>query len=141
MEKHYKFSIWYVLIVIWFVLLMHNLIMKMLSVEHIPYSEFVKALHNGKIIEVSITADQIQGKMKYTQDGQEIEKPFKTVRVDQELSQLLETYNVTFKGVIESNFLKNLASRPPPFCIKGKNTALFGGRIKPLVRTSAGNCK
>ncbi|MDY6843142.1 MAG: ATP-dependent zinc metalloprotease FtsH [Thermodesulfobacteriota bacterium] len=110
MEKHYKFSIWYVLIVIWFVLLMHNLIMKMLSVEHIPYSEFVKALHNGKIIEVSITADQIQGKMKYTQDGQEIEKPFKTVRVDQELSQLLETYNVTFKGVIESNFLKNLAS-------------------------------
>ena len=110
MEKHHKFSIWYVFIAIWIVLIIHNLISQMFSVERIPYSEFVRALQDGRLVEVAITQDRIQGKMKGTQDGQEVEKVFSTVRVDPDLSQLLEKYNVTFKGVVESNFLKNLAS-------------------------------
>ena len=110
MEKHHKFSIWYVFIAIWIVLIIHNLISQMFSVERIPYSEFVRALQDGRLVEVAITQDRIQGKMKGTQEGQEVEKAFSTVRVDPDLSQLLEKYNVTFKGVVESNFLKNLAS-------------------------------
>lgn len=111
MEKHHKFSIWYVLIAIWIVLLLHEVIVSMLAVEHIPYSEFIKALEAGKIIEVAVSSDRIEGKMKViTKDGRETEKMFTTVRVDQSLSELLEKHNVTFKGVIESNFLKNLAS-------------------------------
>jgi len=111
MEKHHKFSIWYVLIAIWIVLLLHEVIVSMLAVEHIPYSEFIKALESGKIIEVAVSSDRIEGKMKViTKDGRETEKMFTTVRVDQSLSELLEKHNVTFKGVIESNFLKNLAS-------------------------------
>ena len=110
MEKHHKFSIWYVFIAIWIVLIIHNLISQMFSVERIPYSEFVRALQDGRLVEVAITQDRIQGKMKSTQEGQEVEKAFSTVRVDPDLSQLLEKYNVTFKGVVESNFLKNLAS-------------------------------
>jgi cell division protease FtsH len=110
MEKHHKFSIWYVFIAIWIVLIIHNLISQMFSVERIPYSEFVRALQDGRLVEVAITQDRIQGKMKSTQEGQEVEKTFSTVRVDPDLSQLLEKYNVTFKGVVESNFLKNLAS-------------------------------
>ena len=110
MEKHHKFSIWYVFIAIWIVLILHNMIAQRFTVEHIPYSEFVRALQAGRVVEVAITEDRIQGKMKSTQEGQEVEKSFSTVRVDPNLSQLLEKYNVTFKGVIESNFLKNLAS-------------------------------
>jgi len=110
MEKHHKFSIWYVLIAIWIVFILHNLLSQMFAIERIPYSEFVKALQDGKVIEVAVAQDRIQGKMKVSQDGQEVEKVFSTVRVDPELSELLEKYNVTFKGVAESNFLKNLAS-------------------------------
>jgi len=89
----------------------------MFAVEHIPYSDFIKALEQGKVIEVAITVDRIQGKMKTMQDGKEVEKMFTTVRVDQNLSQLLEKYNVTFKGVTENNFLKNLASWVIPILI------------------------
>ena len=110
MEKHHKFSIWYVLIAVWIVLILHNQLSQMFAIERIPYSEFVKALQGGKIVEVAVAQDRIQGKIKVSQNGQEVEKAFTTVRVDPELSELLEKYNVTFKGVAESNFLKNLAS-------------------------------
>jgi cell division protease FtsH len=110
MEKQHRFSIWYVLIAVWIVLILQNWIVQMFSVERIPYSEFVKALQAGRVVEVAITQDRLQGKMKVVDNGQEREKAFTTVRVDSDLSELLEKHNVTFKGVIESNFLRNLAS-------------------------------
>ena len=117
MEKHHKFSIWYVLIAIWVVLIVHDVMVNMFAIEHIPYSDFIKALEQGKVSEIAITADRIQGKIKTTQDGKQVEKMFTTVRVDQNLSQLLEKYNVTFKGVSEDNFVKNLASWVIPILI------------------------
>jgi len=117
MEKHHKFSIWYVLIAIWVVLIVHDVMVNMLAIEHIPYSDFIKALEQGKVSEIAITSDRIQGKIKTNQEGKEVEKMFTTVRVDPNLSQLLEKYNVTFKGVTEDNFLKNLASWVIPILI------------------------
>ncbi|MDY6953045.1 MAG: AAA family ATPase, partial [Thermodesulfobacteriota bacterium] len=110
MEKQHKFSVWYVLIAVWVVLILHNMIMQMFAIEHIPYSAFVTALQEGRVTEVAVTQDRLQGKMKVAEGGQEVEKAFTTVRVDPDLSELLEKYHVTFKGVIESNFFKNLAS-------------------------------
>jgi cell division protease FtsH len=110
MEKHYKFSVWYVLIAVWIVLILQNLIVQMFAIERVPYSEFVKALQEGRVTEVAVTQDRLQGKIKVSENGHEVEKTFTTVRVDSALSELLEKYHVTFKGVIESNFLKNLAS-------------------------------
>jgi cell division protease FtsH len=110
MEKHHKFSIWYVLIAVWIVLILQNVIAQKFRVQQVPYSEFIKSLQNGKVIEIAIAQDRIQGKMRTTKDGQEVERAFSTVRVDPNLSQMLEKYNVTFGGVVESNFLKNLAS-------------------------------
>jgi cell division protease FtsH len=109
-EKQHKFSIWYVLIAVWIVLIIQNLIIQTFSVERIPYSGFIKALETGKISEVAITQDQIQGKIKVNDKGKEVEKTFVSVRVDADLSKLLEKYHVAFKGVIESHFLRNLAS-------------------------------
>jgi cell division protease FtsH len=117
MEKHHKFSIWYVLIAIWVVLIVHDVMVNMFAIEHIPYSDFIKALEQGKVSEIAITADRIQGKIKTPKDGKEVEKMFTTVRVDQNLSQLLEKYNVTFKGVSEDNFVKNFTSWLIPILI------------------------
>jgi cell division protease FtsH len=108
MEKRQKFSIWYVLLGVWFVLLLQNTITTMFAIKTIPYSEFLKLLKENKVVEVAITANQIQGKIK--DDGSGKEQMFRTVRVDQDTSNLLEQYNVNFKGEIESQFLPTLLS-------------------------------
>ncbi len=110
MQKHHKFSIWYVLLGIWAVLIVHNLLVSAFAIKTIPYSEFLTLLKEGKIIEVAIRANQIQGKIKGGDNNATKETMFRTVRVDSETSKLLEQYNVPFKGEIESRFLANLFS-------------------------------
>lgn len=110
MEKQHKFSIWYVLIGIWIVLILQNFIHSSFAIKTIPYSRFLQLLKENKVAEVAITANQIQGKLKA--DGTENSRDvmFNTVRVDPEISNLLDQYKVTFKGEIESTFLKELIS-------------------------------
>jgi cell division protease FtsH len=110
MEKHHKVSIWYVVLGIWLVLIVHNLLVSAFAIKTIPYSEFLNLLKENKIIEVAIRADQIQGKLKDVESGAAKEIMFRTVRVDPDTSTLLEQYNVPFKGEIESQFLANLFS-------------------------------
>ena len=110
MEKHHKFSIWYILIAVWVVILLHDVLVTAFKIEHIPYSEFIVALEEGRVIEVAVTADRIQGKIRSIKNGHPVEEVFTTVRVDQDLSALLKKHEVTFKGVTENTFLKNLAS-------------------------------
>ena len=104
MEKKHKFSMWYVLLGIWVVLILQNALHTAFAIKTVPYSEFLRLLENGRIAEVAITADRIQGRMI---NGGEM---FRTVRVDPELSKLLEQYGITFKGEIESTFLRDLLS-------------------------------
>jgi len=110
MQKHHKFSIWYVLLGIWAVLIVHNLLVSAFAIKTIPYSEFLSLLKEGKIIEVAIRANQIQGKIKGGDNNASKETMFRTVRVDSETSKLMEQYNVPFKGEIESRFLAGLFS-------------------------------
>ena len=79
MEKHHKFSIWYILLGVWAVLIVHNLLVSAFAIKTIPYSEFLNLLKENKIIEVAIRADQIQGKLKDTESGTAKEIMFRTV--------------------------------------------------------------
>ena len=110
MEKHHKFSIWYVLLGIWLVLLVQNYLAASLAIRTIPYSEFLKALRENKVAEVAITAGEIHGRMIPDKAGTSKGERFKTVRVGPEISKLLEQYNVTFKGEVESTFVRTLFS-------------------------------
>jgi cell division protease FtsH len=110
MEKHHRFSIWYVLLGIWVVLLMHNYLASTFAIKTIPYSEFLQLLKDKKIVEVAITSNQIQGKIREDGAGQGKGQLFKTVRVDPEISELLQEYGVTFKGQVESTFFRDLLS-------------------------------
>lgn len=109
MKKEHKFSLVYVLIGIWAVLIIQSYIATMFAAETISYSQFLDMLKTGKITEVAISADRIEGKMK-TGDKPEDLKTFRTVRVDQDLSQMLDNYHVSFKGEIESTFVRDLFS-------------------------------
>ena len=110
MEKKHKFSIWYVILGIWVVLIVHNYMSAALSIRTVPYSEFLNLLKANKVAEVAISADQIQGRMKAAEDPGGKGELFKTVRVDSEISKLLDQYGVAFKGQVESTFLRNLFS-------------------------------
>jgi len=108
MERHHKFSIWYVVLGIWVVLLLHQYLLSVFSIRTIPYSEFLDLLNQNKVKEVAITSNQIQGRMKSEANG--TGELFRTVRVDPELSRTLAEYGVTFKGEVESTFFRNLLS-------------------------------
>jgi len=110
MEKHQKFSMWYVLLGVWVVLIIQNMLFSALSVQVIPYSEFLKALAENRVAEVAITSNQIQGRLKPTADSKEQGQAFRTIRVDQDLSELLSGRGVIFKGEIESTFVRDLLS-------------------------------
>ena len=74
MEKHHKFSMWYVLLGIWVVLIVQNIIFSAFSVKTIPYSEFLKALNENRVTEVAISSNIIQGRMKPTADSSDAMK-------------------------------------------------------------------
>ena len=110
MEKHHKFSIWYVVLGIWVVLLIQNYLVSVFAIRTIPYSEFLNLVKENKVTEVAITENQIQGRMVTGTSSQDKGEPFKTVRVDPEISALLDQHNITFKGQVESTFLRSLLS-------------------------------
>lgn len=108
MEKYHKFSIWYVILGIWVVLLIHNILFSALSIQTIPYSRFLELVEKGEVTEVAISQNQIQGRMMTGEGGRG--EPFRTVRVDPEISELLASKNIQFKGEVESTFLRDLLS-------------------------------
>jgi cell division protease FtsH len=110
MQKHYKFSIWYVILGIWMVLLLQNMLGTALSIRVIPYSEFLSLIKERKVTDVAISANQIQGRMHVESNASDKGELFRTVRVDPEISQLLTQYNISFKGQMESTFLRDLLS-------------------------------
>ncbi|VBB41500.1 ATP-dependent zinc metalloprotease FtsH [uncultured Desulfatiglans sp.] len=110
MEKHHKFSIWYVLLGIWVVLLLQQYLVSVFAIKVIPYSEFLHLLKENKVTEVAVKANEIQGRALLNGDVQGKGELFRTIRVDQELSELLAQYHVTFKGEVESTFLRDLMS-------------------------------
>lgn len=114
MEKHHKFSIGYLLLAIWGVLILQNILVGALSIQTIPYSEFIRLLKQNKVTEIRISANQIQGS-KVTDDGKT--ELFRTVRVDPDLSNMLEQYHVTFKGEVESTLIRDLLSWFMPILI------------------------
>ncbi|MGD8386847.1 MAG: ATP-dependent zinc metalloprotease FtsH [Desulfobacteraceae bacterium] len=129
MEKHHKFSIWYVLLGVWIVLLIHNALGSAISIQTIPYSQFLALLDQGKITEVAISENRIQGKMQgESGEGEEV---FRTVRVDPDISELLEQSGVTFKGEVESTFFRDLLSWFVPIL-------LFVGIWMFMIRRMAG---
>ena len=113
MEKQTRFSIWYVFLAFWIVLLLHQVIQASL-IQDLTYSEFLLALEEGRVTEVAIDQQNIQGTMEVPpEDGEATmsSRPFVTVRVeDPDLVEKLEAKGVRFRGVVQSQFLANLVS-------------------------------
>ncbi|MCA1905689.1 MAG: ATP-dependent zinc metalloprotease FtsH [Desulfarculus sp.] len=107
MEKHHKFSIWYVLLGIWVVLILNNLIAQSIGPTRLAYSDFLNKLKDDKVREIAIGEQTISGTFI---DDQGKEATFITVKVNPELAKELEGHNIKFRGEIESTFFRNLLS-------------------------------
>lgn len=110
MEKKTKLSIWYVIAAIWGVFLLHDLIALQYRPVNVAYSEFLKALNEGRVAEVIISQDKVVGKMNVTEGGQTKAVSFVTYRVDPGLSSDLAKHNVTFRAQPENTLLRDLLS-------------------------------
>jgi len=109
-NKKISFSIWYVFLAIFAVVLVHDFIVAMQKVEELPYSEFRTLVLSGKVAEVTVTHQRVSGKLK-AEGGSKEQKLFTAVRVeDPDLVKELNAHNVTFSGVIESTFMRDLLS-------------------------------
>ncbi|MEW5709654.1 MAG: ATP-dependent zinc metalloprotease FtsH [Pseudomonadota bacterium] len=108
MEKQTQFSIWYFILAAFAVILLHDLYTTWRTVEPIPYSEFQKLLADGRVREIAIAQDYIHGKLREPlPDGR---TQFVTTRVDPTLANELQKYGVTYTGVVQSTFLRDLLS-------------------------------
>lgn len=110
MEKRTQFSVWYVFLAIWAVLIIQNIIVQTFQIKTIPYSEFIAALEKGQIEEIAISQTHIQGEMKVADTPEETVK-FKTVRVyDPELTKQLKEKGIKFTGITEDTFFRDIMS-------------------------------
>jgi cell division protease FtsH len=79
-----------------------------LQIEQIPYSQFQTYLNDGRIAEIRVSQNYIQGTLKDPQEGHP--QQFLTVRVEPELAEELAKHKVEFAGEIESTLLHDLLS-------------------------------
>src|SRR5437879_5614261 len=79
-ERKHQFATWYIFAAFLGVMLIQSLWLSFNQVETIPYSQFEQLLDGGKIAEVLVGADSIQGKLKEPLPDQK--RLVYTVRVD-----------------------------------------------------------
>ncbi len=114
MEKKQQFNLSYILMAVLGVLIIQNLLMAQFRPQVIPYSEFIQAVGQDRVKEISIGTTAIHGKMRDDQGGEII---FKTVRVDNDLAAKLSEHEVKYSGQIENTFFKMLFSWLIPISI------------------------
>lgn len=117
MNKKVSFSIWYVFLAVWAVILLHDFFSALNKIEEIPYSRFKTLVAENKVTEVAVSTQTITGKLKPEEGPKEeskdpVKEPlFTTIRIeDPDLVRDLSQHGVTVTGVIESTFLRDLLS-------------------------------
>ena len=82
-DRNRQIMVWYTMGALFVVLLLQYFWSSYSRVDTIPYSQFEQLLNEGKIADVSISADAIQGSLKEPlPDGK---REFYTTRVDPQL--------------------------------------------------------
>ena len=78
------------------------------TLEPVPYSEFEKALADGRVADVVVSDTTITGKLKNPEPSGKT--TIVATRVEPDLAARLAKYDVPYRRVIESTFLRDLLS-------------------------------
>ncbi|MGJ4968381.1 MULTISPECIES: ATP-dependent zinc metalloprotease FtsH [unclassified Bradyrhizobium] len=115
MTKQTRFNLWYAIVAIFVAMMIHNAWTSYRQVAVIPYSQFQDLLAAGKVKEVGVSENYLEGTLKEPlPSGQ---SRFATTRVDQEFAKELSKANVTFTGRVESNILGDILSLVMPIAL------------------------
>src|SRR5947208_6639804 len=107
-KKETQYHAWYWVAAIVAMMVIQAVFAAFTQVQTIPYSEFQDDLKAGKIAEVRVSGNYIQGKFK--EPDKSGYSDFITTRVDAPTADELSKYNVKFAGAIESTLLRDLLS-------------------------------
>lgn len=108
MEQRHQIAVWYFLLAFLAVVFLRDTFLGSQQVEEISYDQFQAALEQGRIEEIRVSGDMLRG--RYQNPPPSGPSEFETPRVDLELVEALQQYNVPFKGVVEDTFIRDLLS-------------------------------
>ena len=103
-----KINIWYAILAVFGIIMLQNFWSQGQHVETIPYSEFERYLKDGRLSEVTVNSQSIQGALKGEEGAQQ--QHVVANRVDPALAERLGQYGVPFSAATENTFLSNLLS-------------------------------
>lgn len=108
MDRRTSINIWYVIAAVFGVLLLQSSFSQQGHVETIPYSEFEQYLRDGRLTEVVISGQYIQGEL----EGGDSEQAQHVVAalVEPALADRLAQYDIPFSAVVEDTRLGDLMS-------------------------------
>ncbi|MEK0085457.1 ATP-dependent zinc metalloprotease FtsH [Benzoatithermus flavus] len=114
MDKKTQLHLWYAFVAIFLILMIQEWWQTASETELIPYSEFQSYVEKGQVTDIAVSDKYIRGTFKEPQNGK---TRFVTARVDPAMAQELAKYGVTFTGVIENNFIRDLLSWVVPIVV------------------------
>jgi len=110
-----QIMIWYTVAAVIGVLVFQYFWATYSQIETIPYSEFERLLSEGKVAEVTVGADSIQGSLKEPLPGGK--RAFFAIRVDPQLADKLAAQNVVVKGAPSGGLIQTVLSWVVPAII------------------------
>ncbi len=114
-DRKRQIMIWYTIAAVIGVLAAQYFWASYSQIETIPYSQFEQLLNDGKIAEVTISADAVQGTLKEPLPNGKRE--FFAVRVDPELADKLFAHGVVVKGTPSGGVVQTILSWVVPAII------------------------
>jgi cell division protease FtsH len=107
-DKRIHINFWYIIAAVLGMLLIQDLYLESTKLTPIPYSRFQTLLNEDKIAKIEVAQNYIRGELKEAQpDGL---KDFITARVDPDFAQQLNKHGVTYSGVVESHWIRDVLS-------------------------------
>jgi cell division protease FtsH len=111
-KQSWNFAYW--IIVFMLLILVQDILLSANQIEPVPYSEFEKALSEGRIDKITLTDQTISGQLK-SADSKKTQ--LVATLVDPALAERLDKYQVPYSRVIRSTFLRDLISWVAPALI------------------------
>jgi len=107
-NRQHHINLAYFILAVFAVLWLQSLWVQSQQVERLSYSEFEQQLKAGRVKEIVVYDNRIEG--AFTQPTSDGRTRFVTIRVDPGLAKELEGYNVKFGGGIEQTFVRDILS-------------------------------
>jgi cell division protease FtsH len=107
MDRKQEIHLWYFVAAFLGLLFVQSWLSETSATERIPYSTFLERLEAGRIVSVTVRAEEIEGRYRDPMDGHTY---FITNIVPPDLTERLERSEVEFDGTVENTFLAALLS-------------------------------